>query len=99
MKNLELSVDDAIKYLKENVEIHDNIELSYNRIYAEGEVLNKDFSEYFGKPGFKMLISLNGESINSTIEVDFDEIRDDLIEFHHYPQDGGEETYVSIIDN
>ena len=45
MKSLNLTVDDAINYLKENVEIHDKLEISYNRIFAEGEVLNKDLSE------------------------------------------------------
>ena len=57
MKELSLSVDEAVNYLKENVKIHDNLEISYNRIFAEGEILNMDFSEYFGKPGFKMLMS------------------------------------------
>ena len=97
MKSLNLTVDDAINYLKENVEIHDKLEISYNRIFAEGEVLNKDLSEYFGKPGFKMLINLDGETLNPTIEIDFNEIRDDLIEFHHFPKNGDEEVYVSVI--
>ena len=48
MKKLELSVDEAVNYLKENVKIHDNLEIAYNRIFAEGEVLNVDFSKYFG---------------------------------------------------
>lgn len=39
-----------------------------------------DFSEYFGKPGFKMLLSLDGDSINPTIEIDVYEIENDLIE-------------------
>ena len=38
MKSLNLTVDDAINYLKENVVIHDKLEISYNRIFAEGEV-------------------------------------------------------------
>lgn len=59
MKNIELTTEEAINYLKENVKIHDGIEIAYDRIFAEGEVLNMDFSEYFGKPGFKMLVSLD----------------------------------------
>ena len=43
MKELTLTVDEAVNYLKENVKIHDNLEISYNRIFAEGEVLNMDF--------------------------------------------------------
>ena len=49
MKELKLTTEEAVKYLKENVKIHDNIEISYNRIFAEGEVLNVDFSKYFSK--------------------------------------------------
>ena len=59
MKELELTTKEAVEYLKKNVKIHDNIEISYNRIFAEGEVLNVDFSQYFGKPGFKLLVSLD----------------------------------------
>jgi len=94
-KSTELNIDDAVEYLHNNVKIHDNIEISYNRIFAEGEVLNMDFSEYFGKPGFKMLVALEGCS-NPTVEIDFDEIKEDLIEFHHFPQNG-EEVFVTVI--
>ena len=64
MKKLKLTTKEAVDYLKKEVKIHDNLEISYNRIFAEGEVLNMDFSEYFGKTGFKMLISLDADSIN-----------------------------------
>ena len=70
MKEVELKTKDAINYLKENVKIHDRIQISYDRIFAEGEVLNMDFSEYFGKPGFKMLVSLDESALGATIEID-----------------------------
>ena len=70
MKELNLTTQEAVSYLKENVEIHDKIEISYNRIFAEGEVLNVDFSEYFGKPGFKMLVSLDESDLGAVIEID-----------------------------
>lgn len=88
MKNLELTTKEAIEYLKENVKIHDNIEIAYDRIFAEGEVLNVDLSEYFGKPGFKLLISLDESDLGGTIEVDVCEVKEDIIEFTHYPKDG-----------
>lgn len=96
MKVLELTTKDAVKYLKENVKIHDGIEISYNRIFAEGEVLNMDFSEYFGKPGFKMLVSLDESELGATVEIDVYEVEDDIIEFVHYPKDG-EEVEVTVI--
>ena len=89
MKELELTTKEAVDYLKENVEFHDKIEMSYNRIFAEGEVLNVDFSEYFGEPGFRMLVSLDESDLGATVEIDVYEVEDDIIEFIHYPKDGG----------
>ena len=96
MKNLELTTQEAVDYLKKNVKIHDNIEISYDRIFAEGEVLNMDFSEYFGKEGFKMLVSLDESDLGATIEIDVYEVEEDIIEFVHYPKDG-EEVEVNVI--
>lgn len=96
MKELELTTKEAVNYLKENVKMHDRIEISYNRIFAEGEVLNVDFSEYFGKPGFKLLISMDESDLGSTIELDVYEYEEDIIEFVHYPKEG-EEVEVTVI--
>ena len=95
MKELKLTTQEAVNYLKENVKIHDDIEISYNRIFAEGEVLNMDFSEYFGEPGFKMLVSLDQSQLGSTVEIDIYELQDDIIEFIHKPKNG-EEVYVTV---
>ena len=91
MKKLSLTPDKAVEYLKDNVKIHDNLEISYNRIFGSGEVLNMDFSEYFGKPGFKMLLSLDGDSINPTIEIDVYEI-----EVIHHPVEG-DDVEVTVV--
>ena len=96
MKELELTTKQAVKYLKENLKIHDKIEISYNRIFAEGEVLNVDFSEYFGEPGFKLLVSLDESDIGATIEIDVYEVEEDIIEFVHYPING-EDVDVTVI--
>ena len=96
MKELELTTKEAVNYLKQNVKIHDRIEISYNRVFAEGEVLNVDFSEYFGEPGFRLLVSLDESDIGSTIEIDIYEFEEDIIEFVHYPKNG-EEVVVSVI--
>lgn len=90
MKHLKLTVEEAVNFLKENVKMHDNLEISYNRMYADGEVLNVDFSEYFGKPGFKLLMSLDETHLDPTIEIDVYEIQEDLIEFVHTPKEGEE---------
>ena len=43
-----------------------------------------------------MLISLDADSINPTIEIDVYEIQEDLIEFVHTPLNG-EEVEVTVI--
>ncbi len=96
MKEMELTTQKAVDYLKKNVKVHDNIEISYNRIFAEGEVLNVDFSEYFGEPGFKMLVSLDESDLGATVEIDVFEVQEDIIEFVHYPKDG-EVVEVTVI--
>lgn len=96
MKKLELTTREAVNYLKDNVKIHDNIEISYNRIFAEGEILNMDFSDYFGKPGFKMLVSLDESDLGATVEIDVFEVEDDIIEFVHCPKNG-EDVEVTVI--
>ncbi|WP_296859409.1 DUF2097 domain-containing protein [uncultured Methanobrevibacter sp.] len=96
MKELELSTKDAVKYLKEHVKIHDKIEISYNRIFAEGEVLNVDFSKYFDKPGFRLLVLLEESDLGATIEIDVYEVEEDIIEFTHYPKEG-EPVDVSVV--
>ena len=96
MKKLELTTEEAVNYLKDNVKIHDNIIISYNRVFAEGEVLNMDFSEYFGEPGFKMLVSLDESQLGTTVEIDVYEVQEDIIEFTHYPNNE-EEVDVTVI--
>ena len=96
MKELELTTNDAVKYLKEHVKMHDRLEISYNRIFAEGEVLNMDFSNYFDKPGFKMLMLLDESDLGATVEIDVYEVQEDIIEFVHYPKNG-EEVVVTVL--
>ena len=96
MKELELTTKEAVNYLKENVKIHDRIEIAYNRVFAVGEVLNVDFSEYFGEPGFKLLVSMDESDLGSTVEIDIYEFEEDIIEFIHYPKNG-EEVEVTVI--
>ena len=96
MKQLELTTPEAVDYLKENVKIHDRIEISYNRIFAEGEVLNVDFSKYFDEPGFKMLVLMDESDLGATVEIDIYEVQEDIIEFVHYPKNS-EEVDVTVI--
>ena len=96
MKQIEMTTEKAVEYLKERVKIHEKIEISYNRIFAEGEVLNVDFSGYFGEPGFRLLVSIDESDLGATVEIDVYELKQDIIEFVHYPKDG-ESVEVTVI--
>ena len=83
VEEVEMSFDDAVEYVRNNVKVGDILEVSYNRIFAPGEVLGlTDEDEETGE-GFRVGLQLNGEILNQSIEIDFKEIADDLIEMRH----------------
>lgn len=96
-KELKMDCDEAIDYIKKNVNVYDVLELSYNRVFTPGEVLNIDTSEYNGKEGLKVIIHVSEETFSSTVEVDLEEVRDELIEIIHIPKDKNE-TIVILIE-
>ena len=85
---LKMDCDEAIDYVKENVKIHDNLELAYDRIFTAGEVLNVDTSKYHGVHGLKVMIHIEGDTLTPSVEVDLVEFKDDLIEVRHIPKEG-----------
>ena len=89
VEEIVMPIDDAIEYIRNNVKINDILELSYNRIYAPGEVLNVLEEDEETGEGLRVNLQLTGEILNQAVEVDFNEIRDDLLEFTHI-QDGVE---------
>ncbi|MDR3291094.1 MAG: DUF2097 domain-containing protein [Methanobrevibacter sp.] len=96
VKEMKMDCDLAIEYIMNNVKENDRLELSYNRVFTPGEVLNIDNSHYNGKNGAKVLIHVLEGSSSSTVEVDLEEIKDDLIEINHIPKNG--EEVVILID-
>lgn len=94
VKEIIMPVDDAIEYIRNNVQIRDILEISYNRIYAPGEVLNIIAEDEETGEGLRVSLQLNGEILNQTVEIDFKEIKDDLIEFRHIKDD--EELVIEI---
>jgi hypothetical protein len=95
VKELVLTVDEAIDYIKNNVKVYDTLEISYNRIFAPGEVLNLIPEDEVTEEGFRIDLQLNGEVLSQTVTIDFDEIKDDLLEFRHIHNDD-EEVIVEI---
>jgi hypothetical protein len=87
VEEVEMSFDDALEYVKTQVEVGDILEISYNRIFAPGEVLGFTEEDDMTGEGFRVGLQLNGEILNQCIEVDFNEIADDLIELRHVTDD------------
>lgn len=91
-----MSAEEAIEYVRENVQIRDILEISYNRIFAPGEVLNIISEDEETGEGLRVSLQLNGEILNQVVDVDFKEIKDDLLELRHIKD--GEITIVEVYD-
>lgn len=97
VKEIEMNPDEAVAYIKDNVVIGDGLDLSYNRVFVPGEVLNLDTSAYFGKDGLKVMINVDEENTSTATEVDLVEVKDDLVEVVHRPQDSGDELIIIVV--
>lgn len=91
-----MSAEEAIEYVRENVQIRDILEISYNRIFAPGEVLNIISEDEETGEGLRVSLQLNGEILNQVVDVDFKEIKDDLLELRHIRD--GKITIVEVYD-
>lgn len=91
-----MSAEEAIEYVRENVQIRDILEISYNRIFAPGEVLNIISEDEETGDGLRVSLQLNGEILNQVVDVDFKEIKDDLLELRHIKD--GKITIVEVYD-
>ena len=91
-----MSAEEAIEYVRENVQIRDILEISYNRIFAPGEVLNIISEDEETGEGLRGSLQLNGEILNQVVDVDFKEIKDDLLELRHIKE--GKITIVEVYD-
>lgn len=91
-----MSAEEAIEYVRENVQIRDILEISYNRIFAPGEVLNIISEDEKTGEGLRVSLQLNGEILNQVVDVDFKEIKDDLLELRHIKD--GKITIVEVYD-
>ena len=83
VEEIQMTCDDAIEYIRNNVKVKDILEVSYNRIYVPGEVLGITEEDEETGEGLRVGLQLNGEILNQSVEIDFKEIADDLIELRH----------------
>ncbi|OQD59512.1 hypothetical protein MBBAR_3c01680 [Methanobrevibacter arboriphilus JCM 13429 = DSM 1125] len=91
-----LKPDEALEYVKLNVKEEDVLELSYNRVYAPGDVLNIQVEEEFGEENVIVSLHLNGELVSDVVRVNLNDIKDDLLEIGHIS--GEKETIIVIED-
>ena len=83
-KEINLKADEALDYIKSNVKNYDVLEISYNRIFVPGEVLDLSAIEINDDvKSLKLLLQMNGETIKDTVEVDLVEIMNDVVEIRH----------------
>ena len=87
VEEVQMTFDEAVEYVKNEVEVGDILEGSYNRIFAPGEVLGFTEEDEMTGEGYRVGLQLNGKILNQCVEIDFNEIVDDLIEMRHITDD------------
>lgn len=83
VEEVQMTFDEALEYVKNEVEVGDLLEVSYNRIFAPGEVLGFTEEDEVTGEGYRVGLQLTGKILNQCVELDFNEIEDDLIELRH----------------
>lgn len=95
VEEVEMTLDEAIEYVRNNVEVKDILEISYSRIFAPGEVLGITEEDEVTGEGLRVAMQLTGKILNQSIEVDFNEIGEDLIEMRHVHD--GKEIVIELL--
>ncbi|RBQ22434.1 hypothetical protein ALNOE001_21920 [Candidatus Methanobinarius endosymbioticus] len=91
-----LNSEKALEYVKSNVKKDDVLELSYNRVYAPGDVLDVSVEECFGEENVIVSLHLNGELVNDVVRVNLNDLEADLLEIAHITDE--KETIIVIED-
>jgi hypothetical protein len=86
-KEIILNPNETLEYIKTNVKKHDTLELSYNRVYAPGDVLDITIEEDWGDEVLIVSLRLNGELVNDVVRVNMENIKNDLLEVRHINDD------------
>ncbi|MCF0226234.1 MAG: DUF2097 family protein [Methanobrevibacter sp.] len=90
MKKLELKNEEAVNFLEENLNVHDTLAIGYNRVFAKGEVTNIE------EPEYRIFMNLINEDDSPSVEINISKIKNQLIEYTIYPQDGDDVCVVVI---
>ena len=95
VEEVQMTLEEAIEYVRNEVHVTDIMEISYNRIFAPGEVLGITEEDEVTGEGLRVGLQLTGEILNQSIEVDLNEIGDDLLEIRHVHD--GKEVVIELI--
>jgi hypothetical protein len=87
VEEIQMTYEEAVEYIRNNVQVGDVLEVSYNRIFAPGDVLGITEEDEETGEGLRVSMQLNGEILNQSIEIDFKDLEDDLIEMRHITDD------------
>lgn len=95
VEEIQMTYEDAVEYVRNEVHVGDVLEISYNRIFAPGDVLGILEEDEETGEGLRVSLQLNGEILNQCVEIDFKELADDLIEMRHITDD--KELIIEIL--
>ena len=95
VKEVEMTFEETVEYVRNKVYVGDVFEISYNRIFAPGEVLGITEEDDVTGEGLRVGLQLTGEILNQAVEVDLHEIGDDLLEIRHIHD--GDEIVIEVI--
>ena len=74
VEEVQMTLEEAIEYVRNEVHVTDIMEISYNRIFAPGEVLGITEEDEVTGEGLRVGLQLTGEILNQSIEVDLNEL-------------------------
>lgn len=95
VEEVEMTLEEAVEYVRNKVFVGDVLEVSYNRIFAPGEVLGITEEDEVTGEGLRIGLQLTGEILNQSVEIDLKEIGDDLLEMRHVHD--GNEVVIELI--
>lgn len=85
MKEIILSPDEIIEYVRNNVKVNHVFELSYNRVFAPGIVLGVEEEDEETGAGLTVSVQLTGELVSDAVDIDLHKVKDEIIEIRHIP--------------
>ena len=90
-----LNSNEVVEYVKNEVKQYEVLEISYNRIFVPGEVLDIEHDEE--EDSLTLLLQLQGELLRDTVQLDLVQIKDDILEIRHIKNE--DELVVIVVED